>query len=405
MNKLYKLISTIFLSISILTTPFFMSNVKANSSTEAVYDPRGTYQSKLEPKSQIINGPCWAFASIASLETFLAKKNMLDGTLSEKHLLNWAHRGNNNPGWNCSISQGGAFRASDAYFTSGNGPVLSKEMPYNTNDNVFDKRRDNITPKYFIKGLKMVDSDIKSLKSAISEYGAVTAGYKFNDKFEHGISIIGWNNNLNKWLVKDSGSARGGYCWLPFSTKFYACYTFTDVERYDSKKKIYQHDEFGVYGAVNRLSNLCCANVYNFEKSETLDSIMINSESAGANYSLYYAPVSNDGTPNQNPSTWIKLGSGKIPYRGYSTCNLECKPELPEGKGAIILRLNSENDLQVLSVGYTSCDDKAIHIAPKANISYILSKGNFIDVNKLITSQKVSIHALSIKAITVKNSR
>lgn len=381
-----------------MCAPFTNLVVLAKNNTESIYNSYEQYSEKLPLKCQLINGPCWAFASMASLEVFLAKKGILEESLSEKHLLSWVRQGDGNQGFNSPIYEGGTFFMATAYFTSGNGPVFAREMPYDTKDCVFDKIAREKVPAYFVKGIKLINSDIESIKSAITEYGAVTAGCEINN-FKHGVSVVGWNSYLKRWAVRDSG-CQEGYRWLPFDTNFFDCISFTDVERYNNKKNIYQYDEFGIPNSVSSSEFLCCANVYDFKDDETLDSVMINSYSEGALCDLYYAPVLSDGTPNNDMKTWIKLNSEKVPHKGYTTFCLKNKLKLKKGKGVIIVKISGEGDTdKILGV---SCQDNKINLLPKTNISYVLLNDTFFDVNDISILKDERVHAFSIKAITNK---
>ena len=136
--------------------------------------------SVLKKKQQIDDGPCWAFATIAALETFMYKKGLLKDSLSEKHLIEWANRKDREDGWHISCFYDGAsnYDASKGYLLSGEGSVKEKDKKYNLEDKYFSNKDKEITPVCSVKGIEELSTDINSVKAAIKKYGAVCAQYR-----------------------------------------------------------------------------------------------------------------------------------------------------------------------------------------------------------------------------------
>ena len=57
-------------------------------------------------------------------------------------------------------------------------------------------------------------------------------------------------------------------------------------------------------------------------------------------YELYYAPAEN-GQPSADASSWKLLAQGSRKYAGYYTVPAELPEAVPEGTGAIILKLTA----------------------------------------------------------------
>ena len=71
-----KIIISLFLAVIYFSPNSIQSKIYA-------YETPSYYSSAhLKDKHQMINGPCWAFANIATLETFINKKGILKGNLS-----------------------------------------------------------------------------------------------------------------------------------------------------------------------------------------------------------------------------------------------------------------------------------------------------------------------------------
>lgn len=357
----------------------------------------------LKQKYQYIDGPCWAFANIATLETFLNKKGLLNNeSLSEKHLLSWANQGSFDFGWNVPIGNGGNCQIANAYFTSGSGPVLEKECEYNIFDTQYNANYASIKPKYLIKGIKKVENNISSIKEDIINYGAVTAIYSVSEKLNHAVSIIGWDDNNNSWIVKNSATFPN-YTLLPYNKNLILCYCITDASKIDKKQQIYQHDKYGVCGYYNCDNRIIAANVFNFDGNETLDSVMLYSHSTNSKFNLYLAPVSENGTPSNQINDWKILYSGTIPYKGYSTFSLTNKIRLNKGKYAIIIQMEKTYPLEYLSLG-CQIPVKNLHLNNDNNVgkSFMFYGNSFYDINRNNDNgNKCSF--FSIKAITHKN--
>ena len=394
-NLLKKLLSVSVTLIFALNV--FALSVNAATKNDEKLIPIGTYKNSPEAKHQLISGPCWAFAGIATLEMYLAKNNMLDKSLSEKHLLNWARQGISNPGWDIPITDGGFPVCVMAYFSSKIGAVYSEDVPYNTEDTVYTGTN-AINPRFVVNGIKYIEPNIKDVKDAIIKYGAVASAY-INP--EHAISIIGWNDKTRQWLIKDS-LAKENYRWISYSTPGILTsslnYCITDAKPFNENEKIYQYDKYGAIDHVQNANTLICANIFDFSTEETLDSIMLESVSSGSEFSIYYAPVRDRETIETDKTNWILLKSGIVPYNGYFTSSLDNKITLPNGPGAIIVKM--ENGENPATIGCQSAY-LFLNIGEENSKSFIFQDGIFKKIQDINSMRIQGFSALSIKAIIV----
>lgn len=386
----------------ITCAPYFSINASANCTT-SVNENQPYYSSpRLKTKNQIINGPCWAFANIATLETFLSKKGLLrNNSLSEKHLLSWANQTSCNPGYHIPIHNGSSLQTASDYFMSVSGPVFEQECRYNTNNTQFNSQLAALKPKYWVKGIENINTDIKSIKKAISTYGAATIVYNVRDDLYHAVSAIGWDDRNHRWLVKDSAKTSNNYSSLPYSTKIYIASCITDAETFQANQKIYQHDNLGVTGSYGNDSSFTVANVYNFDGNETLNAVTVNSTSPNAKITLFFAPVLNNGTPNGNPGTWKQIYSGTIPYSGYFTCQLKNKINLNKGKYAIIAQIEKTSASTSPNIGCQLPNNYLTVPNSYSGKCFALLGCDFYDVTNVPNLKSVS--AFSLKAVTNKN--
>ena len=158
-NFIKKLGAALLITTMALSLNFTIADAQSFSETLSYYS-----SPQLKNKYQFINGPCWAFANIATLETFLSKKGILKESLSEKHLLSYANQSQNNPGFHYTITHGGNGMIANGYFSAGLGPVFEKECSYDICNSQFDSKLAAVKSKYWIKGIKNIGIDSHSIK-------------------------------------------------------------------------------------------------------------------------------------------------------------------------------------------------------------------------------------------------
>lgn len=387
MKNLKKIISSLLCS-SILAVGLSSFNTYSVNISH-IYDARNTYLKPLEYKHQQIDGPCWAFASIATLEGYLSKNGLLKNSLSEKHLLNWANR-KSEPGWTINISNGGSEQIACGYLVSGDGPVLNNQCPYNCHNDCWESTN-FIKPMFAVRGIKYLNSEnIDEIKNAVVEYGAVHAGYD-----HHAFAIVGWNSKESYWIIKDSSShAFNNYNTVPFSSSLSQLYCITNAKEYDDNEKIYQHDKFGVNSSYIPFSNskLITANVFDISSDETLDSVMVESKAKGSNIKIYYAETLKDGSPNTDKDTWQEIYSGSIPYDGYHTYPLSKKVKMQKNNKVAIIVAIYQNEGTVNIGAQTAAKNINVKKLPKTSFEFNDYQNCFIELSD----------DLSIKVITKK---
>ncbi len=245
---------------------------------------------------------------------------------------------------------------------------------------------------YGVTEIKYVNrqTPIETVKSYIMNYGAIVANFNADtirymnsssdgfycsdptiptgELYGHAVSIVGWNDDYPKesfstsysgdtpadngaWLIKNSWgpyvNTNGGYFWISYEDAwifhhiFGPSFAITDYEKLDGSKKILQNE---IYGATTQFSyltdegtipanNITYINVFDFNGEDNLDSVVFESTSFGADYTVYYIPVY-DEKPTQETALWTELSSGTIDYTGYISVDTN-DFDLPQGKGAI----------------------------------------------------------------------
>ena len=243
-------------------------------------------------KNQGSNGNCWAFASLASLESCILKATGCTYDLSEENMKDLMSK-YSSYGWYMETNTGGYDRMGYAYLASWMGPVNESDDPYAIGevlspvlDSIF-----HVQNILFLERTSYTDND--KIKRAIMSYGAVSTSihmyqsgpepekdgyenlytngknlywYRTDKGANHAVAIVGWDDNYSKnnfkttppddgaWIIKNSwgtGSGDKGYYYVsyydtrlaplnsPYSTYVFV---FNDSIKYD---KNYQYDVSG----------------------------------------------------------------------------------------------------------------------------------------------------------------
>lgn len=371
---------------------------------EEYYPPESI---KTPIKSQGSTGTCWGFAGIATLEFYLSKNGLYKESLSEQDPLNWANRGKAAYGWNIGKNSGGTNITMMGYLTSGRGLKTNSQVPFGSSA---QSNGDISNFPFRVSGIKIIDinenSDIEreKIKKAVLENGAVCSGYGsiYNG---HAISIVGWDDPKKSWYIKDSFTK--SYRLISYGTEglLTSCinYSVTAVEEVKPNENIYQHDNFGVisdFRPENPSKKTKFANVFNFDSTEVLDSVMFETSCGKANYKVYYAPVLSDKI-NIDELVWRHISSGVVPYSGYITVKPSETIEIPEGKGAIVVEIDCQSIGEVATIG---CQGNYMDLLTKQEKgkSFIITENgpkDILDYNRVLAE---GISALSIKAFTHK---
>ncbi len=340
-------------------------------------------------KDQGSHNTCWTFSAMATLETALLKNGFGVYDFSEEHLDSWSTTRSNGFGWIRDLNSGGYSDMAMGYFTSWQGPRLESDIPFGyATGKTFESVNALGTTEYGVTGIVKLPKDVATVKTAVYDYGAVSASFAsngifFNDdrtaafayqKFSssssiegHAITVVGWDDNYSKtnfktgcqpqnngaWLCKNSWgdyNSLDGYFWISyedpylFGEELSEPFAVTDVQKIEDNIKLYQVEEFGsTYdfnltvtsnGVQSSVKDMTYINKFDFtEQYGSLDGVMFETMAVGADYSVYFIPVDRIGVPVNDESQWVELASGVIDYAGYRT--IDTNYTLPYSKGAI----------------------------------------------------------------------
>lgn len=432
-------IKSLFTALLVLAILLTSSPAMAETLPEA-YDPRpGKNVSSV--KNQQPFGTCWAFAGLSTLESFLIKDGWGEMDLSEEALIWWACGQFNitGAGWaNKTKNDGGYARMVTGYLTSGAGPVMETQLPYNTDISLewylpedYPGQAKDATGILRVTDILYPDTSQQSeIKECILQYGAVfsswlesphrddgiPAYWSLDEGYTtHAVCIVGWDDNYPKenflpidgaaplrdgaWLVKNSyGTEMGedGFIYISYEDQSLFSYddTFSVMQaKKVGKETVLQLDEYGATDLYTQ-ENLTCANVFDFSQGgDMLTAVTLMHKSPNADFLLEYAPADATGAPDLTQKQTIC--SGTLAHSGYETIVLAEPFPVPDDTGAILLTISGTAVIGVDASTLTEYGRPMFNASIQSNESFLIQDGVAIDAGAGESPMNFSLKAVT----------
>lgn len=417
------------------------SGIPADAMNESKFDLRN--YGKVSPvKDQTYFGACWAFASLASLESTLMPATPAPD-FSEKNLANLA-------GFDYSIPNGGGqVWMATAYLTRWNGPVDEATDPYPTGKTWSSS--ETYPPVKHIQDVVILPlrtnrTDTENFRYALTTWGAVATGFYWNDTLYndtyksyyepaamsnpvpgggHFVTLVGWDDTYSAenftdtpagpgaWIVKNSwgtGWGDGGYFYVSYYDKYFASALNSRTESYyDSAvifgedtsdyQTIYSYDRLGEITDYSYYTNRTgsFASVFTATAPGTLSAVgfYTTDMNVPCTIAIYKNPPS--GPAGNAP---VAEFTATLPDMGYHTVTIPDGMQVPLSTGdrfsVVVEVTNPENDqyipAEINSPGYSS------GVVSYANQSYVLGDSGWVDWKTVVTKSGINNSNICLKA-------
>ena len=370
-------------NINLETNAVVLKKIAEEEKLPAAYDMREHDRVSLV-RDQGIYGTCWAFASLAALESTIRP--------AENLVFSVDHMAMNNS-FNVSPFDGGEYYMSIAYLAAWQGPVLEEDDPYGDNQTVNGLS----AVKHLEEAIILKDKNYEAIKSSVYKYGGVetviycdmknatSSSYYYNRNRSsyyyngdqtpnHDVVIVGWDDNYPKEYFNTEPAGDGAFIcknsWgQDFGDEgfFYISYydtnigmnsvVYTKLGNSDNYDKIYQSDLMGEVGTMgfDDKPEAYFANVYTAGKNETLKAVSFYATGSKTTYDVY---VVTDFTDVSDLQQRTKVASGEMQYEGYYTINLNEAVPLPDDrKFAVVVHVNTQDSTMPIAIEYNN-DEK-----------------------------------------------
>ena len=344
----------------------YIGDFSFNGILPSKYDLRD-YNQVTSVKNQKGSGNCWAFTSLAALESCILKASAQSFDLSEENMKN-VMAFYSDYGWNLTTNSGGYDDMGVGYLVSWLGAVEENLETFSDHSVLSPVLNSTIHVQNVIYLTRSNYTDNNAIKEALIKYGAVATGIYYSSSYmnsnsyyypdtngpNHAITIVGWDDDYSSsnfknsppgngaWICKNSwGEEWGnkGYFYVSYyDTKCarlgdYDKSTYTiilnDTVHYD---KNYQYDIIGITDyLITGKDTIWYKNTFNATGNELLNA-----------FSTYFNTTS-EWTAQIYVNNVLKLTQNGKANAGYYTFNLNQNIPLKTGDTfTIVLKISTD---------------------------------------------------------------
>ncbi len=376
-------------------------------------------------RDQGLYGTCWAFASLAALETTLTPQENLVFSPDHMSLCNSFSLGQN---------EGGEYTMAIAYMASWQGPVYESDDPYGDGKTNPDLK----ARKHLEEAQILAPKDYVAIKEAIYKYGAVEtsiytqmktanswsgyynrerATYYYNQEAtcNHDIIIVGWDDDFPKEYFTITPENDGAFiCKNSWGTEFgedgyfYVSYedanigttnvVYTKLGDANNFDNIYQSDLLGWRGQLGyEKDQAYFANVYRAGEDEELAAVSFYATDVDTTYQVYVVPEFEDEDSLNDRKL---VAEGSFEQAGYYTVRLDEAVKLKDNqKFAVVVHIQTPGAIHPVAIEYDA-DSRTREFDITDGEGYISLYGN-----KWMSAEKNKDCNLCLKAFTNDRSK
>lgn len=331
-------------------------------------------------RNQGTYGTCWAFSAISALESSLLPEEEYFFSVDNMTLNNSFH---------VNQYDGGEYTMGMAYLAAWQGPVYEKDDPYGDG-----KVEHDLKEVAHVQEMRVIDGkNYEGIKEAVFKYGGVQTSlystiqgaqrysqyynrqnhaycYIGTEKPNHGVVIIGWDDNYPKENfsvpIEEDGAFICQNSWgEAFGEKgvFYVSYydtnigthnvVYTKIDNTDNYDHIYQSDLCGWVGKLGYdKEDIYGANVYTAEGNEEIVASGFYATASDTEYEVYVVKkFENEKSFAQRK----KVAAGTLEQSGYYTIDFDYPVNVKKGeKYAVLLYIKTPGAVLPMAVEYDS---------------------------------------------------
>ncbi len=329
-------------------------------------------------------GTCWTFATMASIETNIIKEGLpgydANAGLSERDLA-WNNGFLSQLGGGLdAVNLGGIYLMSAAYLARGGGPLTAAQSPYSEMGE--PSPTGQIAP-YYVRDIEWYHT-VADIKQAVMQYGAVATcwqtssntqqstwsstlnnsvyydpgpgvpnpGPGYENQPNHGVAIIGWNDNAvpsgtsnwnggtGAWIIRNSWGKSSQHIGISYNDYFtgndapdvgaanMAGVSFHNVVP-NTYQQIYYHNDFGW---TDQQPHAYAFNHFTASQNGSLKSVSFYTTDDSVGYTVKVYKQFQNGVLGQLSATV----SGTESYEGFHTIDLLNLVPLAQGQSFYI---------------------------------------------------------------------
>ena len=388
-------------------------------------------------RDQSVSDDCWAFATLASIESNLLKNNINTDYLSVAHLELMTQSSLYTPSFmtfNRSFNSGGKLEFTSAYVLNNWGPIKENELPFQTITNLINNTT-TINQIDIVNKEASIDVDdifylnnhqgscsensIETIKQYLVNHGALAASIYFNintndyvngsfyyyngsNMANHAVTIVGWDDTIKvtsftnsatrkgAWIVKNSyGTNVGdnGYYYVSYDD-INICSNVVGFYNADLNvsDEVYYYDDLGTNVTITSKSDInYIANTFTKKNTnnEIIDKITFATYAKGINYTVYYAS-------NSSLKNYEEIARGTTSHAGYMSVIPNKDLEITDEFSVIVKFETDSNIKDIIPVAMKGASTNSPYhsFEVTSGVSYFSNNGEtWIDLGEKLNAQ------------------
>ncbi|RAP44971.1 MAG: hypothetical protein BZ135_07035 [Methanosphaera sp. rholeuAM6] len=345
---------------AVLVNRHVEDRAEENITVSSAHELQEALQYQTSVKDQKSSGSCWAFSTLAALESSYLKVYGVEYDFSENNMKNVLKKYSTIGDVNSYPNDGANELEPIGYLIGWFGPVNESDDPYDEYSLMSPEinRALQVEDVYFIYRTSYNDTDNLKLKEAVLKYGAVSVSYyatgangkniyrNSSVQADHSVALVGWNDSYAKenypsylrpegdgaYITKNSWGTSigdGGYQYISYYdtslggvglNSIWNSYSYAfPIQEYENYTNLYQHDTISTF-ITTLTPEAWVRNVYTAKHDESIGGIG----------TYFYEPTNYEAHVYVNDKLCY-VQNGTIMQEGYRIIKLDKYVQVNEG--------------------------------------------------------------------------